>query len=96
MIIGLISLFINYIRMKEKGEKKPVFIILSAYTLGLLSILFTVFVAPVITDTMFNSPEYYTPILLVAVIPISFGISIFRYQLMDVSIVIPARAAELR
>ncbi|MDR3610555.1 MAG: SpoIIE family protein phosphatase, partial [Ignavibacteriaceae bacterium] len=88
MIIGLISLFINYIRMKEKGEKKPVFIILSAYTLGLFSILYTVFVAPVITDTMFNSPEYYTPILLVAVIPIAFGISIFRYQLMDVSIVV--------
>jgi sigma-B regulation protein RsbU (phosphoserine phosphatase) len=88
MIIGLISLFINYIRMKEKGEKKPVFIILLAYTLGLLSILYTVFVAPVITDTMFNSPEYYTPILLVAIIPIAFGISIFRYQLMDVSIVI--------
>jgi sigma-B regulation protein RsbU (phosphoserine phosphatase) len=88
MIIGLISLFINYIRMKEKGEKKPVFIILSAYTLGLLSILYTVFVAPVITDTMFNQPEFYTPILLVAIIPVSFGISIFRYQLMDVSIVV--------
>jgi phosphoserine phosphatase RsbU/P len=88
MIIGLISLFINYIRMNDKGEKKPVFIILSAYALGLFSILYTVFVAPNITDTMFNSPEYYTPILLVAVIPIAFGISIFRYQLMDVSIVV--------
>jgi phosphoserine phosphatase RsbU/P len=88
MSTGLISLFINYIRLKDKKEKKPVFIILSAYTLGLLSIFYTVFVAPNITDTIFNSPEFYTPILLVSIIPIAFGISIFRYQLMDVSIVI--------
>ena len=88
MIIGLISLFISYIRMKDKADRKPVFIILSAYALGLFSILYTVFIAPSITDTMFNSPEFYTPILLVAIIPIAFGISIFRYQLMDVSIVI--------
>jgi sigma-B regulation protein RsbU (phosphoserine phosphatase) len=88
MMMGLLSLFINYFRMKDKAERKPVFIILSAYTLGLLSILYTLYIAPSITDTMFNQPEFYTPILLVAIIPISFGISIFRYQLMDVSIVI--------
>jgi sigma-B regulation protein RsbU (phosphoserine phosphatase) len=88
MTTGLISLFINYIRLKDKKERKPVFIILSAYTLGLLSILYTAFIAPNITDTIFNSPEFYTPILLVAIIPIAFGISIFRYQLMDVSIVV--------
>src|ERR1035437_7837584 len=88
MIIGLISLFINYIRLKNKADKKPVFIILLAYTLGVFSILYTLLIAPNITDTMFNSPEFYTPILLVAIIPISFGISIFRYQLMDVSIVV--------
>jgi hypothetical protein len=88
LMIGLLSLFINYFRMKDKAEKKPVFIILSAYALGLFSILYTLYIAPSITDTMFNQPEFYTPILLVAIIPISFGISIFRYQLMDVSIVV--------
>jgi phosphoserine phosphatase RsbU/P len=88
LIMGLLSLFINYFRMKDKAEKKPVFIILAAYALGLFSILYTLYIAPNITDTMFNQPEFYTPILLVAIIPISFGISIFRYQLMDVSIVI--------
>jgi sigma-B regulation protein RsbU (phosphoserine phosphatase) len=88
MVIGLISLFINYIRLKDRADKKPVFIILSAYTLGVLSIFYTLYIAPSIADTMFNSPEFYTPILLVAIIPIAFGISIFRYQLMDVSIVV--------
>ena len=88
MSIGLISLFINYIKFKSSEDRKPLFIILVAYTLGLLSIFYTIIIAPVITDTMFNGPEYYAPILLVALIPISFGISIFRYQLMDVSVVI--------
>jgi sigma-B regulation protein RsbU (phosphoserine phosphatase) len=88
MTIGLISLFINYLMMKDKADRKPLVIILVSYTLGLASIFYTIFIAPIITDTMFNSPEYYTPILLVAIIPISFGISIFRYQLMDVSVVV--------
>jgi serine phosphatase RsbU (regulator of sigma subunit) len=88
MTVGLISLFISYIKMKNKEERRPLFIILTAYTLGLSSIFYTIFIAPNITDTMFNSPEFYTPILLVAIIPLAFGISIFRYQLMDVSTVI--------
>jgi len=88
MTVGLVSLFINYFTMKDKADRKPLVIILAAFTLGLSSIFYTVFIAPSITDTMFNSPEYYTPILLVALIPISFGISIFRYQLMDVSTVV--------
>jgi len=74
--------------MKNKADRKPLVIILAAFALGLSSIFYTIFIAPVITDTMFNSPEYYAPILLVALIPISFGISIFRYQLMDVSVVV--------
>jgi serine phosphatase RsbU (regulator of sigma subunit) len=88
MTVGLVSLFINYFTMKDKTDRKPLVIILAAYTLGLSSIFYTIFIAPNITDTMFNSPEFYTPILLVAIIPIAFGISIFRYQLMDVSTVV--------
>ncbi len=88
MTIGLVSLFTNYFTMKDKAARKPLVIILAAFTLGLSSIFYTVFIAPNITDTMFNSPEFYAPILLVAIIPIAFGISIFRYQLMDVSTVV--------
>ena len=45
-------------------------------------------IAPAITDTIFNSPEYYAPIVLVALVPLIFGYAIFKYQLMDVSVVI--------
>lgn len=87
-LIGLISLFINYRRLKEKEEKKPLLIILIGYMLGVASMIYIQFIAPNVGDTVFNSPEMFMPILLIILIPISFGISIFKYQLMDVSIVI--------
>lgn len=88
LVTGLLSLYINYFRIKDKVERKPIYIILFAYTLGVGSLLYTSFIAPAISDTIFNSPEYYTPVILIAVLPIAFGYSIFRYQLMDVSVVI--------
>lgn len=88
LVTGLVSLYINYFRIKNKAERKPIYIILFAYTLGIASLLYTNFIAPAISDTIFNSPEYYTPIILIAFLPIAFGYSIFRYQLMDVSVVI--------
>ena len=87
-ITGYISLFINYRRLKTKEEKKPVFIILAAFTVVMAASLYTGFVAPAITDTMFNSPEYYTPVILIVIFPLAFAYSIFKYQLMDVSVVI--------
>jgi len=87
-IVALISLIINYRKLKNKEEKKPVFIILVAFVIALAAIVYTSRIAPVISDTIFNSPEYYTPIILIILIPIAFAYSILKYQLMDVSVVI--------
>jgi serine phosphatase RsbU (regulator of sigma subunit) len=88
LFIGLISLLINYFRIKNKEERKPIFSILLAYIIGVASIIYTTEIAPAISDTIFNSPELYTPIILITVLPIAFAFSIFRYQLMDVTIVV--------
>ncbi|MGE5432436.1 MAG: SpoIIE family protein phosphatase [Syntrophomonadaceae bacterium] len=88
LLIGLISLIVSYRRLKTKSEKKPVFVILAGFILGIASIVYTTTIANVIADTIFNTPEYFMPIILVILIPISFGYSIFKYQLMDVSIVV--------
>jgi serine phosphatase RsbU (regulator of sigma subunit) len=88
MLTGLISLLINYIKIKSKEERKPLFSILLAYIIGVSSIVYTTEIAPAISDTIFNSPELYTPIILITVLPIAFAFSIFRYQLMDVTIVV--------
>lgn len=87
LISGVVLLTINYFRI-EKSERKSLVLILGANVFGLSSILYTLFLAPVISDTVFNSPEFYAPIIFVCIIPIGFGISIFRYQLMDVSAVV--------
>ncbi len=87
MITGFITLTIRNLKSKDE-HKKPLRIILMFYVFGFLGFIFTTFIAPAISDTIFNSPEYYMPIILVATIPIGFAYAIFKYQLMDVSVVI--------
>ena len=87
-LTGFVSLLINYFRIKSPGERKPLFIILVSYLLAIIVILYTVFIAPAISDTIFNSPEFYMPMIILFVLPVAFGYSIFKYQLMDVSLVI--------
>lgn len=87
-LTGFISLLINYFRLKTPKERKPLFIILISYLLAILVILYTMFIARAISDTIFNSPEFYMPMIILFILPVSFGYSIFRYQLMDVSLVI--------
>jgi len=87
-LTGLISLYINYKRLNTVREKRSVRVILFSYLLGVLSIIYFFYIASVLADNIFNSPEMFMPIILIVVLPISFGYSIFRYQLMDVSIVV--------
>jgi serine phosphatase RsbU (regulator of sigma subunit) len=87
-LTGFVSLNINYFRLKTPIERKPLSIILISYLLAILVILYTFFVAPAISDTIFNSPEFYMPVIVLFILPVAFGYSIFRYQLMDVSVVI--------
>jgi serine phosphatase RsbU (regulator of sigma subunit)/uncharacterized membrane protein len=87
-LIAYISLIINYRRIKTKEERKPIFIILIAFTLGIAASIYTATIAPAITDVIYNNPEYYTPIILIVLVPLAFAYSIFRYQLLDVSVVI--------
>ncbi len=84
-LIGFVSLIINYRRFDKEG-RKPYFIILFSYIIGLVGVYYSNFLAPVIADTIFNSPEFYTPVILITLIPISFTYSIFKYHLMDISV----------
>lgn len=85
LVIGLISLFISYLKLKKASERTAVFVILVSYTLGVLAIIYLMTLANVLADTIFNSPEYYLPIFLIILTPLGFGYSIFRYSLLDVS-----------
>ena len=87
-IVAFVSLAISYLKLKNREEKKPVLIILIAYLVAIVAVIYTSRIAPAISDTIFNSPEYYTPVILIILVPIAFAYSIFKYQLMDVSVVI--------
>ncbi len=84
-ILGFVLLLIGYLKLKTKQERIPIFFILIAYLVGILALLYTNFLAPSIGGLIFNNPAYFTPIILIALLPLAFGYSIFRYSLMDVS-----------
>jgi serine phosphatase RsbU (regulator of sigma subunit) len=85
IVVGLISLFISYLKLKKASERTSIFVILISYTVGVLAIIYLMTLANVLADSIFNSPEYYLPIFLIILTPLGFGYSIFRYSLLDVS-----------
>ena len=87
-VLGLVFLFFNYAKLETKRERNSIFVILVAYLIGVLALIYTSTLASAIAGLIFNNPAYFTPIILIALIPIAFGYSIFRYSLMDVSMVV--------
>ncbi|HEX7358333.1 MAG TPA: SpoIIE family protein phosphatase [Ignavibacteriaceae bacterium] len=87
-IASLVSLIIQLVKEKNSHNKKPLLLFVIAFTFGLLLQFYVGTIAPAISDTVFNSPEYYMPIILIVFVPITFAYAIFKYHLLDVSIVI--------
>jgi serine phosphatase RsbU (regulator of sigma subunit) len=86
--VALISLIVQYKRIKIKEQRKPIFLIIVAFIFGIAVSVYVSQIAPAISDIIFNTPEYYAPIVLIALVPLITGYAIFKYQLMDVSVVI--------
>jgi sigma-B regulation protein RsbU (phosphoserine phosphatase) len=87
-VTAWVALLIQYRRLKSRQEKKPILLMLIALTFGGIITIYSFQIAQIISDTIFNSPEYYTPIILIVIVPLIFAYAIFKYQLMDVSVVI--------
>ena len=93
LIVGLyiaaaISLIVQYLKAKNTENRKPVLIFVLAFCFGLIIQFYVSTIAPAISDTIFNSPEYYMPVVLIAIVPIAYAYAILKYHLLDVSIVI--------
>jgi serine phosphatase RsbU (regulator of sigma subunit) len=87
-IAGVIFLAFGYRRLKEKRDRIPILIILITYKIAIIAIIYNYFIAGQIAGTIFNNPLLFTPIILVALLPIAFGYTIFRYSLLDISEVV--------
>lgn len=86
--ISMISLIVQYVRLKNKEQRKPVLVMLIAFSFALAVAIYSSQIAPALADSWFNSPEYFAPIVLLVLVPLFFAYAIFRYQLMDVSVVV--------
>lgn len=87
-ISSAISLIVQYFRAKNTENKKPVLIFVIAFCFGLIIQFYVGTIAPAISDTIFNSPEYYMPVVLIAIVPVAYAYAILKYHLLDVSIVV--------
>ncbi|MCE1189980.1 MAG: SpoIIE family protein phosphatase [Ignavibacteria bacterium] len=85
---GFGLLLANYIKMKSKVDRSSIFIILVGYGLALIGYALYTFLFPALGYIKYNSPEFYTVIILLAIVPVSFGYAIFKYELMDVGYVV--------
>ncbi len=83
-VLAFILLAISYFKLPTKEDRKPILIILIAFFIAVLARIYFTFLAQPIAGLAFNNPQYFTPILLIAVVPIAFGYSIFKYSLMDI------------
>jgi sigma-B regulation protein RsbU (phosphoserine phosphatase) len=87
-LTAFVFLIIQYRRLKTKSEKKPLMLFIFAFIVAIVISIYIGQIAPAISDLIFNSPEYYAPIILIVLVPLIFAYSIFKYQLMDVSVVV--------
>jgi len=89
IVVSLTSLFINYYNIKSKTERNTIFMILIGYSITAASFLYNFIVSSTLNPSMrFNSPEFFMPIILISILPLAFGYSIFKYSLMDISEVV--------
>ena len=86
-IAGITIIFI-YFKEKDKQARKPILLIILSFALAFAIQIYISTIAPVLADTIFNSPEYYAPIILLILVPIIFAYAIFKYHLLDMSAVV--------
>lgn len=85
---GFAALIRSLKRMKKSAQINSIILIAFAYGLAILSVLFVIFVPTTLGFIVYNSPEYFAPVVLIVLVPLAFAYSIFRYQLMEVSYVL--------
>lgn len=83
-----ITLIFIYFREKDEYKRKPILIICLAFLLALVVQIYLSTIAPALANTIFNSPEYYLPVILLILVPMIYGYAIFKYHLLDVSEVV--------
>jgi sigma-B regulation protein RsbU (phosphoserine phosphatase) len=78
----------SYFHLKEKTQRLPLRSILFGTAVGMSGFIYLFIMTSTTRAIFINHPELLIPVLVVVLIPLSFGYSIFRYHTMDVEIII--------
>ncbi|MDP3147750.1 MAG: SpoIIE family protein phosphatase [Ignavibacteria bacterium] len=84
LITSFVLLVLGYRKVDSATEKRALRIIIAAFIIGLGSLFYFILFVATTNQVVFNDPLLFMPIILIAIIPIAFGYSIFRYSLMDI------------
>lgn len=88
MAVGFGLFCHSYFTLKTEKERKPFKSILIGTAIGFTGFVY-LFTIPTFFQAIFiNYPEFLIPVLIVVLIPLSFGYSIIRYRTMDIDLII--------
>lgn len=83
-----ITLVVIFFKEKDRQKRKPILLIIFSFVFALVIQIYLSTIAPALADTIFNSPEYYFPVILLILVPMIYAYAIFKYHLLDVSEVV--------
>jgi sigma-B regulation protein RsbU (phosphoserine phosphatase) len=86
-VFAYVVILRTFVKTKDKQKRKPLVSIIVSLTLILAGLIFINVVLATANVHFYNNPELFLPFLLLLLLPLSFGYSIFRYQMLDVSTV---------
>jgi serine phosphatase RsbU (regulator of sigma subunit) len=89
IVAGIITFFLSFKNIKDTTLKKSLKIILFGFIIGMLGFAYYMFFQFILRKPIFLINYYYVlPIFLVLSIPVSFGISIFKYRILDTEFIV--------
>ncbi len=78
----------SYFSLKTEKERKPFRSILIGTAIGFSGFVYMSLVPFFFQAIFINYPEFLIPVLIVVLIPLSFGYSIIRYRTMDIDLIV--------
>ncbi len=87
-VAGLVIFIITYFRRVERRRRKQLRPVLIGVAIGLLTLAYVFILQTRNPFAMFTKPILLAPMLLIILLPCTFGYSIFRYRLMDIDFII--------
>ncbi len=78
----------SYFGLKDLKRRQPLTSILVGTAIGLCGFIYLFVMTTTARAVFINHPEFLIPVIVVVLIPLSFGYSIFRYHTMDVEVII--------